>query len=93
MQLSDDLRHMWIKGAEDIFGEAVSQRGQVMWPMLGLCWCLILLNEFRKDVWVRRAEIFGLTSDNKETLLERQLDRSKQYLKKIEYSYRDFRFD
>ena len=93
MQLSDDLRHMWIKGTEEIFGETVRKRGQVMWPMLGLCWCLILLNEFRKDVWVRRAEIFGLTSDNKETLLERQLDRSKQYLKKIEYSYRDFRFD
>ena len=48
-----------------------------MWPMLGLCWCLILLNEYRKDIWARRAEIVGLDPKNRNIMLDRQLKLSK----------------
>ncbi|MBL09666.1 MAG: phosphotransferase [Acidiferrobacteraceae bacterium] len=93
MQLSKELRSLWIDGAKDIFGKIVIERARVMWPMLGLCWCIILLNEYRKDIWARRTEIVGLDPKNKNIMLDRQLKLSKKYLQRIKETYKDFQFE
>ena len=93
MKLSKDLRALWIDGTKDIFGNIVIERARVMWPMLGLCWCLILLNEYRKDIWARRAEIVGLDPKNRNIMLDRQLKLSKKYLEQIKKKYKDFQFE
>ncbi|ALO26001.1 phosphotransferase enzyme family protein [Leptospira borgpetersenii serovar Ballum] len=44
--------------------------------MYSLCWCLILLNEFRKDIWIRRVLANSNKQNHKVEILEKQLGKS-----------------
>ncbi|EMO63646.1 hypothetical protein LEP1GSC133_0031, partial [Leptospira borgpetersenii serovar Pomona str. 200901868] len=54
MNLQEDERNYWKNGMFSIFGDFLEKKYEVTWAMYSLCWCLILLNEFRKDIWIRR---------------------------------------
>ena len=83
MKLSSALKEKWIEGANMIFGPNVIERAALMGPMLQLCWCLILLNDFRTDVKFRRRLAKKGGADNTSSQLERQLKRSKVRLDKL----------
>lgn len=57
MALSDELKRRFHRGAVEIFtgDPAFSQRLRQLYPLFGLRWCLILLNEFLPERWARRA--------------------------------------
>jgi len=90
MNLSDKMKSEWLSGAEKIFGYEIMPRLRVMWPYLTLCWCLILLNEYRRDVWARRATAADITVSPSSERLEKQLVRSKTLAETIAGSYREF---
>lgn len=90
MNLSDKIKSKWLTGAVRIFGYEIMPRLRVMWPYLTLCWCLILLNEYRRDIWARRATAADVTVSPSSERLEKQLCRSKTLAKTIASSYREF---
>ncbi len=50
-------------------------------PLFGLCWCLILLNEFLPERWFRRA--YADAGLNHATAQARQLDKAEGMLRRM----------
>ena len=93
MQLDDGLKSEFVAGAESIYGSNVIERLKIMWPVLGLCWCLIILNEFRSDLWVRRIGASGtVTANSKVLTLDNQLNKSRAILEMVKLNYQNFPF-
>ena len=86
MDLSMEMRKYWFQTTLKLYGEKILPRLNSSWPLYGLCWVLILLNEFRSDIWKRRCAANPTVSDSRIELQLRQLERSRQLLKFIEHS-------
>ena len=66
------------------------KRLAVSWPLYGLCWCLIMLNEFHEINWQARMQAKGLSkSENSKIRLE-QLTKSAELLNFIKSNYQEF---
>lgn len=92
MVLNSALKQQWIEGTVKIYGEEILERLRLAWPMIGLCWCLILLNEYRGDVWLRRCAANAEKSRHREAILTTQLRRSRDLLGMIRDRYEQFPF-
>lgn len=88
MVLDPALKQRWIEGAVKIYGEEILERLRLAWPMIGLCWCLILLNEYRSDVWLRRCAANSEKSQHRKAILATQLRRSRDLLGMISERYK-----
>jgi hypothetical protein len=86
MTLTPDLRARFRAGAEKIYGNDrfFSNRLEAFFPLIGLRWVLIMLNEFRPEYW-RRRQLAGYFGDYRE-VRRRQLDRARELLLKLEAS-------
>ena len=93
MELDSTLKRKWIDGAVKIYGEEILERLQLAWPMIGLCWCMILLNEYRTDVWLRRCVANSEKSHHREAILAAQLKRSRDLLEMISDRYEQLPFN
>jgi hypothetical protein len=62
--------------------ETYGARLSALWPLFGLRWCLILLNEFLPERWLRRAYADG--GRDRETARARQLDKAEAMLRRVE---------
>jgi hypothetical protein len=61
---------------------AYGKRFSALWPLFGLRWCLILLNEFLPERWFRRVYADGgLDHTAAQT---RQLDKAEDMLRRVE---------
>jgi len=58
MDLSDAQKKFWLEKMFQVFGEdtELTDRFLTSWPVFGLRWALILLNEFREDGWKKRLD-------------------------------------
>jgi len=58
MDLSDTQKKFWLEKMFQVFGEdtELTDRFLTSWPVFGLRWALILLNEFREDGWKKRLD-------------------------------------
>jgi thiamine kinase-like enzyme len=83
MNLSPELQRAWVDGALAIYGADVRDRLMAIWPAIGLCWCLILLNEYRTDVWLRRARDRVDIREQRDLILQHQLQCSMDLLNDI----------
>lgn len=92
MALNSALKQQWFEGTVKIYGESILERLRLAWPMIGLCWCLILLNEYRGDVWMRRCGANAEKSRHREAILAAQLRLSRSLLGMIRERYRQFPF-
>ena len=92
MNLTNSQKKHWIKGAEKIFGSIMLRRMSLMWPLLGLCWCLILLNDFRQDYFLRRNGSAGEQATINRSRLMYQLTRSEQLLGEIQSQYKNISY-
>jgi hypothetical protein len=56
MELDIERRKQWTEGALTIFSTdaEIGQRLVAAWPLYGIRWALIMLNEFRDDGWQKR---------------------------------------
>ena len=88
MNLSDTLKLQWIEGARTIYGAQALERLKVMWGLIGLVWCLILLNEFRLDHRARRQVAQGDMSATSPDSLSTRLRSSRSLLRQVQFQYR-----
>ena len=80
MQLSCAERIPFIQGLAQLIPNDTTflWRIKTLLPLFGLCWCLIILNEFLPDGWQRRA--FAARRENRDIALARQLQKAQQLL-------------
>lgn len=67
----------------------LAQRLEIVYPLSGLKWCLIILNEFLPDIWQQRASASAGALDQTEAQ-DRQLAKASQMLQRIKCEYRNF---
>ncbi len=60
---------------------AYGKRLSALWPLFGLRWCLILLNEFLPERWFRRVYADG--GRDREAAQIRQLDKAEAMLRQV----------
>lgn len=91
MALSEEFRRTFIRRALAIFdrGEGVGERLRLVYPLYGLKWCLILLNEFLPEHSLRRrfARTTSLGSDG---LLSGQLQKAEMMLERVVREYEHY---
>lgn len=61
-------------------------RLNAQWPLLGLRWCAIILNEFLPERWAARVRA-GQTAD-RGLVLDRQMAKARAYLERVNQSMR-----
>jgi len=61
--------------------ETYGVRLSALWPLFGLRWCLILLNEFLPERWFRR--VYADAGRDRETAQARQLDKAEDMLRRV----------
>ncbi len=83
MDLNLGLKRRFIKGALEVFGadRYFPMRLRWLYPLFGLCWSLILLNEFKDESWQRRA--FANGANNRPEVLNRQLAKARTKLQQV----------
>lgn len=91
MHLDDSLKHYLIIEMCAMTKEAhFKQRLILLYPLFGLIWCLIMLNEFLSDGWQKRTHGGQLDQDQKDRILIAQLNKSKEFLFRIQNTYQQF---
>lgn len=88
MNLSDELRSKWIEDTKDIFEDdlSFSKRLRAYLPLIGLRWCLILLNEFLPDRLQQRIHADQAKASDSKDILSVQLNKSQHLLNSIKKS-------
>jgi hypothetical protein len=83
MSLSDALKRQFFTGASDLYGRdtAFGVRFRLLFPLFGLRWCMILLNEFLPERWSIRRRV-GEQSDWGE-VKQRQLARVCRFVQML----------
>ena len=89
MDLSKELEQIWFLEVSEIYGKHLIERLSAAWPMYGLNWCLIMLNEFKDEVWSRRCAADKSKSDLREKHLKIQLDKSRNKLNELSKNYKN----
>jgi thiamine kinase-like enzyme len=83
MNLSSDLKNQWIQGCNKIFGQDFKNRVKVYEPFIRIAWSIIVLNEFREDVWHKRSGADPEKMGMREAILANQLLNSLTILEGI----------
>ena len=89
MNLTEDQRSFWLSGAIKIYGDHLTERLNMCRPLYGLIWCLILLNDFRPEVWERRLLADASKRFRKNNILSQQLSKACALLQEIRQRYLD----
>ena len=56
--------------------EQIQQRFHAAWPLYGLRWAMILLNEFRRDGWEKKIHVDEDIEKQREKKLSIQIDKA-----------------
>ncbi len=91
MELSENLKQRFMKKILSHFEDHryLLRRIEIVYPLLGLNWCLILLNEFLPEGLLRRG-FASETTINKRNLQVQQLKKARYMLQKIRTDYEPF---
>lgn len=84
MRLSSPLKRRFLERARRVFSigdDEFEFRFDALYPLFGICWCLIMLNEFLPERWHRRALAGG--DDDHQIAKARQLDRTRRLLNTV----------
>jgi hypothetical protein len=78
MALNDDHKKRWVKNSLLIFKntEEIKQRFHAAWPLYGMRWAMILLNEFREDGWNKKLHVDENIEKLREQKHREQLDKA-----------------
>ena len=85
MNLTKELKNRWLTGAKSIFKDDLSfvRRLDVFLPLIGIRWCLILLNEFLPSALARRVNADPSKLERSVPILANQLRKSRELLQVI----------
>lgn len=89
MSLDVDLARRFVLGMDAFLTDAdpfFRVRLVAQWPLLGLRWCAIILNEFLPERWAARVRA-GQTADRR-LVLDRQMAKAAAYLERVNQSMR-----
>ena len=78
MNLKEDHKNRWLEKSFKLFenyGE-VQQRFRAAWPLYGLRWTMILLNEFRKDGWEKKIHVDEKVNNLRQQKLNEQISKA-----------------
>ena len=91
MSLSISQKRHFVKGILKHFHDypKLMERIEIVYPLYGLKWCLILLNEFLPDRLLLR-KFAGVNTEDVQTLQSQQLNKARLLLKDTLYKYDDF---
>ena len=56
--------------------EEIHQRFYASWPLYGMRWAMIMLNEFRKDGWEKKVHVDENIEKSREQKLWEQINKS-----------------
>lgn len=91
MKLPESLKHRFVINILSCFNDRgnLTKRFEIVYPLFGIKWCMILLNEFLPEHLLRRR--FAGGSDlNEIDLQAKQLSKAKRMLQKIRKDYERF---
>ena len=93
MSLSEDLSQRFVTAILDIFQAQPSLAGrlEVVHPLFGLKWCLILLNEFIPGS-IQRREFAGGSALSRERIQGQQLEQAREMLQRVRDEYEGFKY-
>jgi len=88
MNLNSDQKTDWLKGLNSIFNDdsELILRFKSAWPLYGLRWALIVLNEYLEDGWHKRAYANNNLQQIHTKKLANQLVKAKDICKEIQRS-------
>ncbi|MDA8231402.1 MAG: hypothetical protein M0006_08685 [Magnetospirillum sp.] len=79
MSLSPALSRRFRAGTSRLYGDGFGNRLNALFPLIGLRWCMILLNEFLPDRW--RGRVFaGMRDADRAAVKRAQLAKSRARL-------------
>ena len=86
MELNTLQKIRWFKGAISIFDKdpELYSRFNAAWPLYGLRWSLILLNEFIQDGWQRRVYANRNIKHHQEKKIAGQIIKAKSLCEQIQ---------
>lgn len=82
MSLSEPLKRRLVTGLLSRFEPSLAQRLEMVYPLCGLKWCLILLNEFVPNYRLRREFAQAMGRPRSEVLVE-QLAKAHRMLERV----------
>ncbi|MDP1809593.1 MAG: phosphotransferase [Actinomycetota bacterium] len=91
MTLTDAQKQRFTKGIIQAFAHdpLLAGRIEIVYPLFGLKWCTILLNEFLPQ-HMRRRQFAGRVERQDESVLAEQLAKTKSFLRKISEEHERF---
>ncbi len=94
MSLDESLKQQFVTGILTLFKEStqLKHRVQILYPIFGLKWCLILLNEFIPADF-RRRDFAQINIISKRVIYQEQLLKAKKMLNKMKQTYQEFPYD
>jgi hypothetical protein len=91
MKLAGELKQQFVNGALQVYDDSeLRARLAFLYPMCGLRWCLILLNEFLPDGRAKRQHSGKLTEKHASEVLAQQLHLAEQTLLEVLETYKEF---
>ena len=90
MSLPHKFRRQFVKNiVQGLDDDALLNRAKTVYPLFGLKWCLILLNEFLPEQLARREFADNMIED-RNTLQDQQLEKAQIMLKRVLDEYKNF---
>lgn len=85
MNLKPAHKTQWLGGMFAIFDQdpELSQRFRAAWPLYGMRWALIMLNEFHRDGWQKRVYAKQELQQGREQRQQRQLQKAAEVCGRI----------
>ncbi len=97
MELSDTHRKWFVRGLRERFvaSAGFAERLRRVYPLYGLIWCLILLNEFLPEHLLRRQFAAatlgtGCPPRDRRVIQQEQLAKARRMLKRVYHEYETF---
>ena len=86
LKINNSQKIDWFKGAIRIFDadRKLNSRFRAAWPLYGLRWSLILLNEFLKSGWQKRVYANTNLKYQYENKLKDQLNKAKLICEQVQ---------
>jgi thiamine kinase-like enzyme len=91
MPLPEDLRRRFVSGILKEFEgyRSLAERVETVYPLFGLKWCLILLNEFVPELLLRRG-FARYENMDRSGIQGEQLTKAKRMLQRVAHEYEQF---
>ncbi len=91
MKLAGELKQQFVRGVVPLYrDDELSVRLKILYPLSGLRWCLIMLNEFLPDGRAKRQHSGKLKEEYEADMQSAQLSKAEHTLAQVMNTYKQF---